>query len=127
MSDLTPALARYVLSIRDGAERRVQLAERLAVSKPSVTKAVDRLEDLGLVTEDGRRRLSLTDEGVRTARALSASVETVERCLVDRGMPSCCVHRFAQQGALAFEGCAPLSVSCESLVSPVVKEIGQTS
>ena len=54
MSGLTPALARYLLAIRDGVERRVELADRLEVSRPSVTKAVERLEAMGLVTE-GRR------------------------------------------------------------------------
>lgn len=99
MSGLTPALARYLLAIRDGVERRVELADRLEVSRPSVTKAVERLEAMGLVTEGYGHRLALTAQGDEEARALAASVETVERCLVAQGMAPGCARRTACEGA----------------------------
>lgn len=101
MSGLTPALARYLLAIQDGVDRRVGLADRLAVSRPSVTKAVERLEAMGLVTEDRSRFLVLTACGEGEARALAASVEAVERCLVAQGMAPGCAYRMAREGALA--------------------------
>lgn len=101
MSGLTPALARYLLVIQDGVDRRAGLADRLAVSRPSVTKAVERLEAMELVMEDCGRLLALTACGEEEARALAASVEAVERCLVAQGMAPGCAYRIAREGALS--------------------------
>lgn len=105
MSGSAPALARYLLAIRDGATRRVELADELAVARPSVTKAVERLVGMGLVAEDGRHRLLLTAQGAAEAQALAAAVEAVERCLVAQGMAPGCAHRMAFEGAIT-SGCA---------------------
>lgn len=109
MNGLTPALARYLLAVHEGARRRVDVAEALSVARPSVTKAIERLAAMGLVTEAPDHSLHLTEAGTQLARALAASVETIERCLVGQGMAPGCAHRLACAGALA-SGCPAIEV-----------------
>lgn len=104
MNGLTPALARYLVEIRCGVERRSDLASRLSVAKPSVTKAIGRLDALGYVEEGVGRRLMVTERGAATADALVAASEAVERSLMSEGIPSSCARKLAEDGVLG--GCA---------------------
>lgn len=69
---------------RDGDPARTgEIADRLAVSPPSVTQMLSRLEDDGLLEYEKRRGASLTDEGERRATDLLAKHCLIERFLVE--------------------------------------------
>jgi long-chain acyl-CoA synthetase len=79
--DLTLAQYRVLAILGDGREASSKLAEKLAVSRPSVTGVVDGLVARGLVrrdhTPDDRRRIDvgLTDAGRLLLAAADAAVE----------------------------------------------------
>lgn len=80
-ADLTLAQYRVLGILGDGCEASSALAEKLAVSRPSVTGVVDGLVMRGLVLRGGdtsdRRRVSvdLTDEGRLVLAAADAAVD----------------------------------------------------
>lgn len=86
LTDLDLSLAQYRLlgNLADGPSQASTLAERLIVSRPSVTALADGLVDRGLVTRTGaeadRRRVmhGLTPAGRKT---LAAADEAIERRL----------------------------------------------
>ena len=85
--DLTLSQYRALSLLADGKEAASALADKLAVSRPSVTGVVDGLVARGLVErhhdDDGDRRrigLHLTADG---ARLLNAAEEEIERRLND--------------------------------------------
>jgi DNA-binding MarR family transcriptional regulator len=84
--DLTLSQYRALSLLGEGTEAAGVLAEKLAVSRPSVTGVIDGLVARKLVQrrhDDGDRRrvgLDLTDEG---RRLLAAADEEVERWLCD--------------------------------------------
>lgn len=79
--DLTLPQYRLLAILGDGCEAASKLAEKLAVSRPSVTGVVDGLVARGLVrrdhTPDDRRRIDvgLTDAGGLVLAAADAAVE----------------------------------------------------
>lgn len=79
--DLTLPQYRLLAILGDGCEAASKLAEKLAVSRPSVTGVVDGLVARGLVrrdhTPDDRRRIDvgLTDAGRLVLAAADAAVE----------------------------------------------------
>jgi long-chain acyl-CoA synthetase len=79
--NLTLAQYRVLAILGDGCEPASVLAEKLAVSRPSVTGVVDGLVTRGLVRrdhiEDDRRRIDvgLTDAGRMLLAAADAAVE----------------------------------------------------
>ncbi len=60
--------AVLIVSTKKGYCRSVDLAEQLAVTKPSVTVAVTKLEKAGLLHKDTERFLHLTDAGLQIAQ-----------------------------------------------------------
>lgn len=80
--------------------RNVDIAERLARSKPSVTKALSNLAAAGLVRMSGRDAL-LTEEGERAASATLERHRFFERLLVDAGVDV----RIASAEACRMERC----------------------
>jgi long-chain acyl-CoA synthetase len=84
--DLTLSQYRALSLLAEGKEAASALADKLAVSRPSVTGVVDGLVGRGLVErhhDDGDRRrigLDLTPEG---ARVLAAADEEITRRLED--------------------------------------------
>jgi long-chain acyl-CoA synthetase len=84
--DLTLSQYRTLSLLAEGKEAASALAEKLAVSRPSVTGVVDGLVGRGLVErhhDDGDRRrigLDLTPEG---ARVLAAADDEIARRLHD--------------------------------------------
>jgi long-chain acyl-CoA synthetase len=82
--DLTLSQYRALSLLADGKEAASVLADKLAVSRPSVTGVIDGLVARGLVDrqhEDGDRRrvgLDLTPEGIRV---LAAADDEIERRL----------------------------------------------
>ena len=79
--NLTLAQYRVMAILGDGCEAASVLADKLAVSRPSVTGVVDGLVTRGLVrrdhTEDDRRRIDvgLTDAGRTLLSQADAAVE----------------------------------------------------
>ncbi len=79
--DLTLSQYRVLAILGDGCEASSKLAEKLAVSRPSVTGVVDGLVTRGLVRRDhttgDRRRIDvgLTDAGRLVLAAADAAVE----------------------------------------------------
>ena len=67
----------------DGSVRSVDVADQLEVSKASVNKALNQLQDMGMVTQSRYGRVTLTSEGEKYAkivwrshRALRAFLQT---------------------------------------------------
>ncbi len=83
LSDLDLSLAQYRLlgNLADGPSQASTLAERLIVSRPSVTALADGLVDRGLVvrnaSEGDRRRVmhGLTPSGKKMLRAADDAIE----------------------------------------------------
>lgn len=83
LSDLDLSLAQYRLlgNLADGPSQASTLAERLIVSRPSVTALADGLVERGLVTRQGaesdRRRVmhGLTPAGRKVLRAADEAIE----------------------------------------------------
>ena len=60
----------YKISKEQDTVRITDIAERLGVRLPPVTRAVNNLEKLGLVERDERREIVLTPQASRLAQAL---------------------------------------------------------
>ncbi len=60
----------YLLKKRNGSVRSIDVANELNYSRPSVSRAVGLLKDGGLLTVEDDGELVLTDEGVKTAKAV---------------------------------------------------------
>jgi long-chain acyl-CoA synthetase len=84
LSDLDLSLAQYRLlgNLGDGPSQASTLAERLIVSRPSITALADGLVERDLVTRKGaegdRRRVmhGLTPAGQKILKAADAAIET---------------------------------------------------
>ncbi len=61
----------HELSHRDEIVRSVDVAEKLAVSKVSVNKALHVLKAAGLVTQEPYRGIRLTEEGIAAAHRVT--------------------------------------------------------
>ncbi|MGA2013085.1 MAG: MarR family transcriptional regulator [Solirubrobacteraceae bacterium] len=102
--DLTLAQYRVLILLGEGTEAASALAEKLAVSRPSVTGVVDGLVARGLVTRghdvSDRRRVGhdLTEDGRRMLSGADAQV--------DRRLREVAAHR-PDVAAAAFAGLAP--------------------
>ena len=102
--ELTLAQYRVLVLLGEGKEAASALAEKLAVSRPSVTGVVDGLVARGLVERahdvDDRRRVGheLTAEGRRVLASADAEIE--------RRLDEITAHRPELAGA-AFAGLAP--------------------
>lgn len=102
--DLTLSQYRVLALLAEGPEAASALAEKLAVSRPSVTGVIDGLASRQLVTrrhdEGDRRRigLDLTSEGRRLLAAADAEIDRRLRDIAD----------YRPDGAAApFEGLEP--------------------
>lgn len=72
---LTPSLEDYLeelyaLSITGALGRPKDLSDRLSVSMPSVTKALQRLDNLGYIVYEAYGNIRLTDKGTEVGRYL---------------------------------------------------------
>lgn len=66
-----------------GMARVKDVAERLGVSLPSVSEAVKRLLELGIVDRDARRGIVLTESGRRVAGHLEDRHQALKRFMVE--------------------------------------------
>ncbi|WP_330541269.1 metal-dependent transcriptional regulator [Butyrivibrio sp. X503] len=60
----------YVLKKRNGTVRSIDVANELNYSRPSVSRAVGILKENGLITVENDGELVLTEEGMKTAKAV---------------------------------------------------------
>lgn len=58
----------YLLKKRKGSVRSIDVANELGFSRPSVSRAVSILKEKGLITMEEDGELSLTEEGLKTAK-----------------------------------------------------------
>ncbi len=70
-----------------GEARLVDMAERLGVSQPTVSKTIARLQRDGYVTSEPYRSIFLTDKGKRLAESVRARHNTVYEFLMCIGVP----------------------------------------
>ena len=75
----------FVIRQESGRCRNVDIAERMGVTKPSVTKALARLSAQSLVKVVGRD-VRLTQKGLGVARATLDKHEFLKRLLCDAGV-----------------------------------------
>jgi DtxR family Mn-dependent transcriptional regulator len=88
VAELHDATEHYLMTIAEIEEdgvvpMRARLVERLGVSAPAVSEAIERLADHGLVELLPDRSLVLTEEGRRVAHATMRRHRLAERLLVD--------------------------------------------
>ena len=96
--NLSPSLEDYLEAVFDlGPPARVSsIARRLKVAKASVTQAVQRLTDKGLVESARYGRVSLTAQGLKSARKVRNRHDTLVTFLEDvLGVPDAVAERDA--------------------------------
>jgi len=71
----------YDLIQEKGYARSSDIAERLAVKSPSVTRMLRKLSDMGLIVYERYRGLTLTDKGKEIARFIQRKHVTIVRFL----------------------------------------------
>ena len=71
----------YDLIQEKGYARSSDIAERLAVKSPSVTRMLRKLSDMGLIVYERYRGLTLTDKGEEIARFIQRKHVTIVRFL----------------------------------------------
>lgn len=89
---LTDALEMYLKAIYEieatrGTATVTEIADRLAVKAPSVTVALRRLSDLGMVRYERYRSVRLTKRGKRLARQLNRAYRVFSELFVLLGVP----------------------------------------
>lgn len=75
----------YKLSQRTEMVRSIDIALYLGVSKPSVHRAVTKLQEVGMVTKPLRRQIQLTEKGRKKGENLASKFNVIRQFLV-----SCC-------------------------------------
>ena len=60
--------AMYVLKMKNGEIRVTDIAEHLNISKPSVTKAINNMKEIGLVNNETYGKIELTEQGIDIAK-----------------------------------------------------------
>ena len=72
----------YLLHKTDSSVRLMDIADRMAVSKPSAFRAVSQLENIGLVEHTKFGPVQLTEQGIEVAQGLVAKYETIKLFLM---------------------------------------------
>lgn len=78
--------AVYAISKKKGYARSIDVTEYLGVSKPSVSVAVRRLEEKGLLYTDEHMFLYLTEEGKKVGKDVFDKFDFLEQSLVSLGI-----------------------------------------
>lgn len=78
--------AVYAISKQKGYARSIDVTEYLGVSKPSVSVAVRRLENKGLLYTDEHMFLFLTEEGKKVGKDTFDKFDFLEQSLVNLGI-----------------------------------------
>ena len=72
----------YVLEKNHGHAHSVEIANRLGVSKPSVTKAMNYLKDKGLILKENYGTITLTKEGRKLSETIYSKHKLISRFLI---------------------------------------------
>lgn len=72
----------YQLEKQSGKVRSVDVAKAVGVTKPSVSRAMSKLKDLGMIEMDENSRIQLTAVGRKKAKNISQKQETIAKFLV---------------------------------------------
>ena len=80
--------AILMIQERKGTVRSVDIADQLGVSKPSVSIAMRKLRESGLVEMDEISRISLTEEGLRIAARIYDRHRTLSHLIEALGVPA---------------------------------------
>ena len=104
--ELSHAHLRYLLTIGELARESpavssAQVARRLGVSRPSVTRMLDVLAEKELVAKARYGKITLTDEGAALAGALGTGLRNLERRMPALGLALSPEETSAAAGALA--------------------------
>ncbi|MEM0131543.1 MAG: metal-dependent transcriptional regulator [Saccharolobus sp.] len=88
MTELSEPLENYIKEIYEieelkGSARVSELITIFAISPGTISKALNKLEKLGLIERTSNRRIRLTDEGRKIAERLITSHRLSERLLTD--------------------------------------------
>lgn len=70
-----------------GYVRGIELAQRLKISRPTVTRTIQRMAELGLANYERYRGISLTQEGKEVAQEASGRYNKVLKFLQATGSP----------------------------------------
>jgi Mn-dependent DtxR family transcriptional regulator len=76
----------YILTTTQAQVRSIDVAQHLGYSKPSVSRAVNLLKQGGFVTTDEDGFLSLTDDGMHTAKKIFERHTVLHKLLVAMGV-----------------------------------------
>jgi Mn-dependent DtxR family transcriptional regulator len=76
----------YIMQGNERGVRNIDLAERLGVSRPTVSVVLKRLLTDGYITMNRRREYFLTDEGTQIAEAMLERHETFRQLLETLGI-----------------------------------------
>jgi Mn-dependent DtxR family transcriptional regulator len=92
LPELSQELSNYLLLIHQlleekGYVRGVELAERLEMSRPTVTRAIQRLAQLGYAHYERYRGITLSKAGIEAAAKANSRCQTVLRFLEATGAP----------------------------------------
>ncbi|MDE5943348.1 MAG: metal-dependent transcriptional regulator [Clostridia bacterium] len=75
----------YILKMRSGDVRAVDVAAELNYSRPSVSRAMGLLKDKGYITIDESRGINLTEEGKKRAKAVYEKHEVITKLFIKMG------------------------------------------
>ena len=76
-----------VVQEKQGYARSVDIAADLSVTKPSVSVAMKKLREKGLILFDGNGHLILTDSGREIAESVYGEHKLLKKVLMDIGVP----------------------------------------
>ena len=82
MAEISSSLEDYIeavysIYIKDNKVKAVDVARRLNVSRASVTEALQKLEQIGLINYGHYGTISVTDDGVKKAKEVIKKHETL--------------------------------------------------
>lgn len=83
----------YELILEKGYARIIDIGQHLAVSSPTVTKMIQKLDENGLVAYERYRGVALTDEGVELAKLMRHRHGLLTKFLLSLGVDEATSHR----------------------------------
>ena len=78
--------AIYILKLKYGKVRSVDISKHLNVSKPGVNKAMNVLKDNGLINKDYYGDVYLTEKGEEIAKKIYEKHTTIKKFLLNLGI-----------------------------------------
>ena len=89
---MTESLEMYletilILAKRQGTVRSVDIAREMDFSKPSVSRAIDKLREMNMVSVDDRNGIHLTKKGLAVAKKIYERHVVLSYLLREMGVP----------------------------------------